>query len=55
MEKAEIVKLIMLIKGLDVEYARFVLKRENARQPEMGLADAVREAMKVEPYLRGGV
>ena len=46
MEKAEIVGLIMLIKGLDVEYARYVLKREHARQPWLGLPDAVREAMK---------
>lgn len=46
MSKAEIVALILLMKGLDVEYARYVLKREHARQPELGLLDAVREAIK---------
>lgn len=45
MGKEEIVKLILLIKGLDVDYAREVLKRENARQPELGLMDAVRAAL----------
>ena len=46
MSKAEIVALILLMKGLDVDYAREVLKRENARQPELGLMAAVREALK---------
>lgn len=46
MTKAEIVDLILLMKGLDVEYARFVLKREDALRPWMGLKSAVREAMK---------
>ena len=46
MSKAEIVSLVLLIKGFDVDYARFVLKREHARQPELGLMDAVREALK---------
>lgn len=44
--KREIVELILLAKEFDVEYARFIFKRENARQPWLGLADAVREAMK---------
>lgn len=52
MEKAEIVELILLIKGLDVEYARFVLKRENARRPQMELIVALREAMKAGSYLK---
>lgn len=46
MTKEQIVELVLLIKGLDVDYARFVLKRENARQPWLGLTDAVREALK---------
>lgn len=46
MTKEQIVALILLMKGLDVDYARFVLKREHARQPELGLLDAVREALK---------
>jgi len=45
-EKRRIVELVILMKGLDVEYARFVLKREQARRPELGLFDAVREALK---------
>lgn len=45
-EKGRIVELIMLIKGLDVEYARYVLKREHARQPWLCLPDAIRKAMK---------
>lgn len=44
--KRQIVELVLLIKGFDVDYARFVLKREHARRPELGLMDAVREAMK---------
>lgn len=43
--KEQIVALVFLMKGLDVDYARFVLKREHARQPELGLMDAVREAL----------
>lgn len=46
MSKEEIVRLILLMKGLDVDYAREVLKREHARQPELGLIEAVRAAMK---------
>lgn len=44
--KEQIVALILKMKGLDVDYARFVLKREHAARPDMGLMDAVREAMK---------
>lgn len=44
--KEQIVALILKMKGLDVDYARYVLKREHARQPELGLMAAVREAMK---------
>lgn len=46
MTKEQIVELIVLMKGLDVDYAREVLKRENARQPDLGLMAAVREALK---------
>jgi len=46
MGKEQIVALVILMKGLDVDYARFVLKREHARRPELGLIDAVREALK---------
>lgn len=46
MTKEQIVALILLMKGLDVDYARFVLKREHTRQPELGLMAAVREALK---------
>ena len=46
MGKEEIVRLILLMKELDVDYAREVLKREHARQPELGLIEAVRAAMK---------
>lgn len=46
MTKGQIVELVLMIKGFDVDYARMVLKREHARQPELGLMDAVREAMK---------
>ena len=46
MTKEQIVELVLLIKGFDVNYARFVLKREHARQPELGLMDAVRDALK---------
>lgn len=46
MTKEQIVELIVLMKGLDVDYARFVLKREHERQPELGLMAAVREAVK---------
>ena len=45
-EKRQIVALIVLAKEFDVDYARFIFKRENARQPWLGLADAVREALK---------
>lgn len=44
--KEQIVALIVLVKGFDVDYARLIFKRENARQPWLGLADAVREALK---------
>lgn len=46
MPKEQIVELVLLIKGFDVDYARFVLVREHARQPELGLMDAVRDALK---------
>ncbi len=46
MTKEQIVALILKIKEFDVDYARLVLKREHARQPELGLMAAVREAMK---------
>lgn len=44
--KEQIVALIVLAKEFDVDYARAIFVRENARQPWLGLADAVREAMK---------
>lgn len=44
--KEQIVALILKMKEFDVDYARYVLKREHAARPEMGLMDAVREAMK---------
>lgn len=46
MTKEQIVALILQMKGLDVDYARYVLKREHARQPELGLMAAVRDALK---------
>lgn len=44
-EKGRIVELILLARRFDVDYARFIFKRENARQPWLGLAAAVREAL----------
>lgn len=46
MTKEQIVALILKMKEFDVDYARYVLKREHARQPELGLMSAVREAMR---------
>ena len=45
MSKQEVIKLILLMKNLDRDYARFVYKRENARMPGWNLKAAF-HAMK---------
>lgn len=42
--KQEVIELIQMIKKLDIEYARFVYIRENARMPEWNLREAMKAA-----------
>ena len=53
MSKGEIVELILLMKKFDIDYARDVLARENARQPWLRLMSAVREAMRAAQHDSG--
>ena len=47
MTRDEIVALILLMKTLDIDYARAVLLREHERMPWLALPTAVAEAIKL--------
>ena len=47
MTRDETVRLIMLMKSLDIDYARMVLKREHERMPWLALPAAVAEAIRL--------
>ena len=48
MSRDEIIDLIMLMRSLDIDYARAVLRREHERMPWLGLMAAVRERVAPE-------
>ena len=46
--KERVIELILFVKTLDEDYARFMFVRENALHPDWNLNQAIREAMKAQ-------